>query len=106
MFRRPDHKYEHRRMTRHIDIVIIRAISVHSLIVIISTLDDNINPTSLFSLALQLFVPEPGSDDISYLRTLVNLDWIDFLVFGPQGRVWILFWQIGDSRSVEQHVKS
>ena len=63
MFTGPDHKYEHRRMTRHIDIVIIRAISVHSLIVIISTLVDNINPTSLFSLALQLFVPESGSDD-------------------------------------------
>ena len=29
----------------------------------------------------------------SYLRTLVNLDWIDFLVFGPQGRVWILLWK-------------
>ena len=63
MFTGPDHKYEHWRMTRHIDFVIIRAISVHSLIVIISTLDDNINPTSLFSLALQLFVLEPGSDE-------------------------------------------
>ena len=35
---------------------------------------------------------------ISYLSTLINLDQIDFLVFGPQGRVWILFWQIDDSR--------
>ena len=37
----------------------------------------------------------------SFLRTLWNIKWTEFLVFGSQGRVWILFWQINDSRSVK-----
>ena len=34
----------------------------------------------------------------------MNLDLNDFLIFESQGRVWLLFWQIDDSRSVKQQV--
>ena len=59
MFTEPDHKYEHWRMTRYFYIVIIRAISVHSLNVIMSSyIDDKV------SLALTLcnYLSEPDLD--------------------------------------------
>ncbi len=40
------------------------------------------------------------------LEHQMNLSLIDFLVFELQGRVWLLFWQTNDLRSVKRQVSS